>query len=235
MASFRPFLLPGGDRAIKEPRRSAVGVLYEIFGNRLFERRDLAPVHSFKSAEREILRRMLDQKVNTHTTTSAGRVFDAVASILNIKQKISFEGQAAMALEHLISQTDFSAVYPYEIRRDGDLDIVDWEPLFRELLQDLNSLKAAEISAKFHNTLSDIIVDVSKQFGRENVVLSGGCFQNVYLTERTIERLIDEGFQPYWHQKVPPNDGGISAGQLFYALNNIKKDEKEQALNEVPG
>ncbi|NBC66194.1 MAG: carbamoyltransferase HypF [Bacteroidetes bacterium] len=235
VAAFRSFRLAGGDRAIKEPRRTAVGVLYEIFGEQLFQQTDLIPIQAFTEQEREILRRMLVQNINTHITTSAGRVFDAVASILNIKQKISFEGQAAMALEHLISQTECKDIYSYEIGRDGVLDIIDWEPLFRELLQDLNRLKAAEISAKFHNTLSKIVVDIAKRVGREIVVLSGGCFQNVYLTEKTIAGLRNEGFQPYRHQKIPPNDGGIAAGQLFYALNNIKKYKKEQALNEVPG
>lgn len=235
VAAFRPFLLPGGDQAIKEPRRSAIGVLYEIFGEQLFQQTDLVPIQAFTESEREILRRMLDQKINTHITTSAGRVFDAVASILNIKQKISFEGQAAMALEYLISQTESADVYPYDIGQDGDLGIIDWEPLFREILQDLNRLKAAEISAKFHNTLTKMIVDVAKQVGREKVVLSGGCFQNVYLAEKTIDGLRKEGFETFWHQKIPPNDGGISAGQLFYALKNINKYKKEQALDEVPG
>jgi hydrogenase maturation protein HypF len=102
-------------------------------------------------------------------------------------------------------------------------------------LQDLNRLEAAEISAKFHNTLSKIIVEIAKRIGREKVVLSGGCFQNVYLTEKTIDGLRNEGFQPFWHQKIPPNDGGISAGQLFYALHHINKFKKEPALDEVPG
>ena len=235
VASFRPFLLPGGDRAIKEPRRLAVGLLYEILGEHLFQQTDLVPVQAFSQPEREILRRMLVQKINTHVTTSAGRVFDAVASILNIKQKISFEGQAAIELEYLISQTESTDIYPYKIGRDEDLNIVDWEPLIREILQDLNRLEAAEISVKFHNTLSNIIVEIAKRVGREKVVLSGGCFQNVYLTEKTIDGLRNEGFQPFWHQKIPPNDGGISAGQLFYALNHINKFKKEPALDEVSG
>jgi hydrogenase maturation protein HypF len=140
-----------------------------------------------------------------------------------------------MELEYLISRTESTDIYPYKIGRDGDLNIVDWEPLIREILQDLNRLEEAEISAKFHNTLSKIIVEIAKRIGREKVILSGGCFQNVYLTEKTIDGLRNEGFQPFWHQKIPPNDGGISAGQLFYALHHINKFKKEPALDEVPG
>lgn len=233
--TFRKILLPGGNRAIKEPRRSAIGLLYEILGERVFDRTDVASIQAFTKSERRIIRRMLNQTINTHSTTSSGRLFDAVASILEIKQKISFEGQAAMALEFLISQTDSMGVYPYKIYRNGSLQMVDWEPLILEILEDLNSLNVAEISVKFHNTLSDIIVEMAKLVGREKVVLSGGCFQNVYLSEKTINNLSKDGFQVYWHQQIPPNDGGISAGQLFYALNNISKFKKEPILHEVPG
>lgn len=77
---------------------------------------------------------------------------------------------------------------------------------------------AGMISAKFHNALAELIVAVAQRAGQERVVLSGGCFQNRYLTERTVRRLQAEGFRPYWHQRVPPNDGGIALGQIVAAL-----------------
>jgi hydrogenase maturation protein HypF len=76
----------------------------------------------------------------------------------------------------------------------------------------------AQISARFHNALAEAIVAVAKRVGQPRVVLSGGCFQNRYLTERSVQRLQEEGFRPYWHQRVPPNDGGISLGQVVAAL-----------------
>jgi hydrogenase maturation protein HypF len=89
-------------------------------------------------------------------------------------------------------------------------------------LTDVNSgVSVAEISAKFHNALAEAVVTVAKHFGEPRVVLSGGCFQNRYLTERTVTRLRAERFQPYWHQRVPPNDGGIALGQIFAARNNL--------------
>jgi hydrogenase maturation protein HypF len=87
------------------------------------------------------------------------------------------------------------------------------------ILADLKrGLPISQISAKFHNTLAETIVVVAKQIGQPRVLLSGGCFQNRYLTERSVRHLQEEGFRPYWHQRVPPNDGGISLGQAVAAL-----------------
>jgi hydrogenase maturation protein HypF len=102
----------------------------------------------------------------------------------------------------------------------GDAPLVlDWEPMVKEILSDLNrGVPIGTISAKFHNSLTECIVTVAKHVGEPRVLLSGGCFQNRYLTERTIERLSQEGFQPYWHQRIPPNDGGIAVGQIVAAV-----------------
>lgn len=102
--------------------------------------------------------------------------------------------------------------------------IVDWEPMISGILDDVRrDLPVARISAKFHNTLAEVIVEVAKRFGEERVVLTGGCFQNQYLTERTVRRLETEGLRPYWHQRVPPNDGGIALGQVVAALRASKE------------
>ena len=96
--------------------------------------------------------------------------------------------------------------------------VVDWEPMIRGMLDDVAGKEpVGRLAAKFHNALAEIIVAVARRVGREQVVLSGGCFQNRYLTERAVRRLEQEHFRAYWHQRVPPNDGGIALGQVVAA------------------
>jgi len=101
--------------------------------------------------------------------------------------------------------------------------VVDWRPLVKDMLADVKRHPPVGlISAKFHNTLAKIIVAVAKRVGQPQVALSGGCFQNRYLTERTAARLEQEGFRPYWHQRIPPNDGGIALGQIVATLMGVE-------------
>ncbi|MBI3610781.1 MAG: carbamoyltransferase HypF [Nitrospirae bacterium] len=227
VASFRRFRLPGGAAAVKEPRRTAVGLLYEILGDRLFDRAGLPTTQAFAPAERAALRMMLAGGLNSPKTSSAGRLFDAVASLVGLRQRVSFEGQAAMELEFAIGDERMDEAYPFQIsnlkfQMDDCLNI-DWEPMISGILDDLKrEISVGIISAKFHNTLAGIIVDVAKRAGEERIVLTGGCFQNKYLTERAVRELEAAGFRPYWHQRVPPNDGGIALGQAFVALRAAK-------------
>ncbi|MCE0483190.1 MAG: carbamoyltransferase HypF [Methylacidiphilales bacterium] len=213
-AHFRNFGLPGGDVAAREPRRSALGVLYEIFGPAVFDMKKLAPLQAFKDSELATLGTMLQKKVNVPLTSSAGRLFDAVASLLDLRQKTSFEGQAAMEMEFAIKNIASDRAYPF--RHDNGM--IDWEPMVREIIEDLGrNLSVSEIAVTFHNTLAEIIVSTARVSGEKRVALSGGCFQNKYLTERAIRRLREEGMSPYWHQRVPANDGGIALGQVVAA------------------
>jgi hydrogenase maturation protein HypF len=193
VAHLRTFCIPGGDRAAREPRRSALGVLYEIFGNTLPD---------------EPLVRMLRRSVNSPRTSSAGRLFDAVASLVGIRDRCSFEGQAAMELEFAAEAEPSAETYPMELHAG----VLDWEPMIRLILAD-----TSKAPARFHNTLAEAIVRVARRTSEERVVLSGGCFQNRYLTERTVTALRAAGFKPYWHQRIPPNDGGIAVGQIVAA------------------
>jgi hydrogenase maturation protein HypF len=193
VAHLRTFRLPGGDRAAREPRRAALGVLYEIFGDALPD---------------EALIQMLRRRVNSPHTSSAGRLFDAVASMIGIRDRCSFEGQAAMELEFAADASPSDETYPLEFEHG----IVNWEPMIRMILKD-----PSKAAARFHNTLAQAIVTVARHVGEECVALSGGCFQNRYLTERTVTKLIEVGFKPYWHQQIPPNDGGIAVGQIVAA------------------
>ena len=219
VAHFRQFRLPGGDAAVKEPRRTALGVLYEIWGDKVISDRRLAPISGFSDAELVVVQQMLSKGINSPFTSSAGRLFDAVASILGLRHRVTFEGQAAMELEFSI-QPDIDDVYPFEITNTLP-SVVDWVPMIPEILIDLQKGQATgNISAKFHNTLTEIIVAVARKVGEPKVLLTGGCFQNRYLVERSVGRLSDAGFKPYWHQRVPPNDGGIALGQVVAAARS---------------
>ncbi|HEX7507073.1 MAG TPA: carbamoyltransferase HypF, partial [Polyangia bacterium] len=215
LAHLRPFLLPGNAKAVREPRRVALAILYEIFGNDTFAL-DVPTLRAFTPAELGPLRTMLRQRLNTPTTTSAGRLFDAFASLLNLRQVASYEGQGAMELEFALTGTKEDNSYPYVIYGHGETLWLDWEPAVRAVLTE-PALAPSIASARFHNTLVDMAMDVVARVGERNVVLSGGCFQNRSLTERMVSRLLGAGYRPYWHQRVPPNDGGIALGQIMAA------------------
>jgi hydrogenase maturation protein HypF len=216
VAHLRQFCLPGGDAAIRQPRRSALGLLYEMSADAIWDRHELS--FGFSEMELTLIRQMLEKKINAPLTSSAGRLFDAVAALIGLRYVASFEGQAAMDLEFAIQSTTDES-YSFEISETSPR-IVNWQPLISDILRDLERrVSTNAIAAKFHNTMAEIVVAVAKQIQETKIVLTGGCFQNRYLTERTISRLIDEGFRPYWHQRVPPNDGGISLGQIVAATN----------------
>jgi hydrogenase maturation protein HypF len=233
---FRAFRLPGGEKAIKEPRRAAIGLLYEIFGDAVFVMRELAPVNAFSSQELKVLQMMLKRKINTPVTSSVGRLFDAVASIIRLRHEVRFEGQAAMELEFALDGIETDEFHQFRIldsldqsaiRNPQSAIIIDWEPMVRSILTDVHDrVPGGIISAKFHNTLVEAIIAVARRVGEERVVLTGGCFQNKYLTERAVRRLRSEGFRPYWHQRVPPNDGGIALGQAVAASREQPKESK---------
>jgi hydrogenase maturation protein HypF len=219
VAHFRPFRLPGGDTSVKEPRRTALGVLYEIWGDKAISDRRWSPVTSFSDSELVVLQQMLRQGINSPFTSSAGRLFDAVASILGLRHRVAFEGQAAMELEFSI-HSGVEEVYPFELT-DGPPCLADWGPMIPEILIDLQKGQpVGVISARFHNTLVEIIVAIAQRIGEFRIVLTGGCFQNRYLIERSVRRLSEAGFKPYWHQRVPPNDGGIALGQVVAATRS---------------
>ena len=219
IAHLRPFRLPGGELAIKEPRRAAIGLLCEISGDAVFKRNDLAPITAFSQTELAALKMMLAKKLNSPVTTSIGRLFDAVASLVNLRQQMRFEGQAAMELEFSLDGIETDECYTLSLVTRHSSLVSDWSPMIEAILADVKAgVSAGKISAKFHNALVEAIIAVAKQVGESRVVLSGGCFQNRYLTERAVRRLRAERFRPYWHQRVPPNDGGIALGQVIAAL-----------------
>jgi len=218
IAHLRPFRLPGGDKAVREPRRPAIGLLYELFGDAAFEMTQCPPFQDIAAVELNAVKGMLQRKLNSPQTTSMGRLFDAVASLIGLRQQMRYEGQAAMELEFALDGIETNENYNLSLVTRHSSLVLDWAPMIEAILSDVqNSVAIGRISAKFHNALAEAVVAVAKRTGERCVVLSGGCFQNRYLTERTVRRLLAEGFQPYWHQRVPPNDGGIALGQVVAA------------------
>lgn len=220
VAHLRPFRLPGGDRAACEPRRSLLGVFYELFGADACNRIDAVVPGLFSDVERVNLNRMLSCAINAPLTSGIGRLFDAVACLLGLGAKSTFEGEAAMALEFAVDAE--CQVGHYEIplisRSGATPPQLDWEPMIHAMRSDLlEALPASVIAAKFHHGLVESIVQVARSLAYRTVVLSGGCFQNRYLLTRAVARLRTNGVAPYWPQRVPINDGGLAVGQVLGA------------------
>jgi hydrogenase maturation protein HypF len=214
---LRTFALPGGDRAGREPRCSAAGLLYEILGA---EAADVARPW-FRQMELTNLITLLKRQFNAPRTSSMGRLFDAVACLCGLAPVISFEGEAAMELEFAADEEETGS-YPFdEIDEVGGL-VADWEPLIRAILEDRRrGVGVDQISARFHNAIVDWAEKVSARIGCPTVVLSGGCFQNAILSTRIVERLSGLGLEVYTQRSVPPADGAIALGQLMIARRTM--------------
>lgn len=231
VAHLRPFLLPGGEAAVKEPRRVGLALLWELYGAAALERDDLMVVQSFRPHERRLLAQMLQRGINTPRTTSAGRLFDGVAGLINLHQQVSFEGQAAMSLE-FIADPGEHASYPFPVQQPGTQPsgtpaplLLDWGPLVEAVLTELRrGVAPGIIAARFHNALVEVILNVAQLIGVPRVALAGGCFQNRRLTERTARRLREAGFEVLLHRQVPPNDGSISLGQVTVAAAQLQRE-----------
>jgi hydrogenase maturation protein HypF len=222
---LRTFYLPGGEASIKEPRRTAMGLLYTIFNDYIALDKYKKYLFSFSEKEFITLKRMLNKKINCQVTSSMGRIFDAVASLLNIRHINNYEGQAAMMLEY-IADTNEKGYYPFKMDKNIVLEI-DWFPIIKKILKEIDQkIPSAIISARFHNTLIKMIYKVTKYFNLKKVILSGGCFQNINLLEKTVYYLREKGIKVYWHQRIPPNDGGIAVGQI--ALANLENRNKRK-------
>jgi hydrogenase maturation protein HypF len=220
VARLRPFPLPGGEAAVREPRRAAFGLLWEAFGDRATTMDDLAAFQAFSASERRTLAAMLDRGVNAPACSSAGRLFDAVASLAGLRQRCTYEGQAAAELEWSAGERTGGRAYDFPVRKDGGDPglLVDWGPALEAVLADVRSgVAPGDISEALHNGLAAAIVAVAARIGEARVALTGGCFQNARLTEAAASALRDAGFHPLLHRLVPPNDGGLALGQAAWA------------------
>ncbi len=223
-AHLKYVVLPGGEAAIRKPYRMAISHLYHLPSSltsslSLFNRVD--------PLELEIVRRQIEGRFNSPLTSSCGRLFDAVSSLLGICDVITYEGQAAIELE-MIADNDFEDGYHWPLPRDKFPIIINQEPLLRDIIHDLKAgVPVAVISAKFHNAIAEMISGVCclirERDGLSKVALSGGVFQNLYLLKRTLSHLQRKGFEPYIHHQVPCNDGGIALGQAVIANAKVTR------------
>ena len=215
-AWLRPFLLPGGDQAARSPARSALGVLFELYGADAFAMTELPPVRHFDTGSRRVLQAMLEKGLQSPRTSSAGRLFDAVAALLDVGQDSAFEGQAAMELEFAAAGAPAPEGPVPSCALDGGR--VDWAPLLQAVIDGVRAgTDRAVLARRFHAGMAQAVVEVAAALGRPRVVLSGGCFQNRLLLEAVVEGLQAAGMTPFWHRHVPPNDGGLSLGQAVVA------------------
>lgn len=211
--------LPGGEKAIDEPWRMAFSYLYRYLGDD-FDFDSLPLFRSVGMRKVAAIKDMIDKKINTPLSSGAGRLFDAVAALSGLCGVAEFESEAPMRLESAIEDTT-DEFYPFT---SGET--IGFSDTLKGLLIDLKSETSSVISSKFHNTIARIISDVAQKIRNETalnkVVLSGGVFQNRYLTEKSISLLHQNGFNVSVNNIVPPNDGGISLGQMLIAskLNN---------------
>lgn len=224
---LRTFPLPGGDRAIQKPYRAAFGLLFEIFGK---EAALHCPSDWFAAAEQTTLLALLERAAHTPRTSSMGRLFDVVAMLCGLPAVVSFEGQAAMALEYRalayqesVPTADMAEQDAYRLVLSNTQPVVaDWEPLVRRVLADREAgVSVGQIALRFHEALAQWAVATAQRCRCAHVLLTGGCFQNGLLTRLVQRRLADAGFDVRMHHDVPPGDGGIALGQLFVAAHRI--------------
>jgi hydrogenase maturation protein HypF len=224
VAHLLPFRLPGGEAAVREPRRSALGLLHGMLAGDATRLEPLARSLGFRDREAAVLFSLLERGVQAPVTTSAGRLFDGIAALLGLRDKSSFEGQAAMEVEFAAAsepQEEASLIMPIIAPGQEGIWQIDWRPAVATILQERSSVKPGVLAARFHNALSRSIIDVAMRTGIKTVALSGGCFQNVRLLDTTCGALRSARFAVLCHRVLPPNDGGLSAGQALGALWNI--------------
>jgi hydrogenase maturation protein HypF len=225
VAHLAPIPLPGGDAAIRHPSRVALAHLHTAG---IDWADDLPPVAAVRPGDRANLAVQLERGVGCVPTTSMGRLFDAVASLLGLRHRISYEAQAAIDLENAAERS--AAVTPngagaYRFVSDGQR--VEHADVWRAIVADLRSGRpVGEIADAFHHAVVDLVVDVAARHATagEPVLLSGGVFQNALLVERAVAALDAAGFVPVTHRLVPPNDGGLALGQAFVAAHTTRLD-----------
>jgi hydrogenase maturation protein HypF len=212
--------LPGGDACAREPWRAAAAHLADAYGGAV-EGLGLPLLDRIDPARWSTLRRVMARRVASPLTSSAGRLFDAVAAIAGVRDVARFEAQAAMELEAVADRATESS-YPVEYRTVGDGWVVETAPLVRAVVADVLARRPVpEIAGAFHNALRDLIVEtvarLARRTGVRRVALTGGVFQNALLTERSADALECRGFEVLLHRRVPCNDGGLALGQAYVA------------------
>ncbi|MDX1644593.1 MAG: carbamoyltransferase HypF [Thermoanaerobaculia bacterium] len=249
LARLRPFRLPGGEAAVRQPRRTALSVLIETFGIEVLASGDLPPLLDLSDSRRRLIGRMVEGGLGSPLTSSMGRLFDAVASILGLYQRVSFEGQAAVALEYAATPEEQGA-YPIELHETSARERaaspwapeveIDWRPTIAALVDEMRGRVRREVLARrFHDTLVGAVLALARRAGssgpgRPRVALTGGCFQNVLLTTLAADLLEEHGFEVLLHRQVPANDGGLALGQIAVAAARTASPGRSDAPPQKP-
>lgn len=225
MAHFNYVPMPGGAAAIREPWRMAVSFLTQHFG-RSFLHLDIPFIRQLDGQRTTALLRMVERGVNSPLTSSCGRLFDAVAALIGIRQEVNYEGQAAIELEMAMPDGEDNSSYPLALVSEGDGSAIDSKLLFEAIIGDLrDGVAVGVISRKFHNGLVEVFTQLAMQLRERSalnrVCLSGGTFQNVYLLKRLQSRLAANGLEVFTHSEVPAGDGGLSLGQALVAAHRL--------------
>jgi hydrogenase maturation protein HypF len=226
-AHLRYVPMAGGDLAIRQPWRMALSYLRDTFGKDPISL-GLPGWHAIPEKSIELVTKMMQRNLNSVDTSSCGRLFDAVASILGVRHEANYEAQAAIELEMAVLE-GISESYPFEMGANSPWEI-DMRPAIERLVRDIQlKLSSSFMAAKFHNTLTAVIVEICRRLRKSDglnlVCLGGGTFQNMYLLERVVPALRDGGFEVYINTKVPPNDGGISLGQAAVANALVQRGD----------
>jgi hydrogenase maturation protein HypF len=226
-AHLRYVGLPGGDQAVREPWRMAVAHLADAGADYAVLKARILPI------ELRLIEKMLERRFNSPWTSSAGRLFDAVAALAGVRDRVSYEGQAAVELEWLAEETPADGVYSFDLAKPPNNKaanaplVVDTRLLIRAVAADVGKgVERSVIARRFHSTLVELVAVVCGRIrettGLGAVVLSGGVFLNALFTREIGARLDGDGFRVYRHQLTPPNDGGLSLGQLAVAAAQLR-------------
>jgi hydrogenase maturation protein HypF len=228
--------LPGGEQAVRQPWRMAAVYLSQTYGDAFLEL-DIPFVHKLDRSKWHTLTQMIARGINSLPTSSLGRLFDAVASLVGLRNEVLYEGQAAIELEMLAAQTEcplHPESYPFIIKNHRPAQgqtqrlLLTVEPMIQAIVRDIQQqVPLPQVAAHFHYSIAGLLatacLEVRKQTGLNVVALSGGVFQNRLLLEQLVTRLEKMAFQVYVNRRVPPNDGGISLGQIAVAAAHLQR------------
>ena len=226
LAHLKYVPLPGGGKAVREPWRMSLMYLRELYGDSAID--NAPPGLQLGDLPAEIIMEMADRNINSMMNSSAGRLFDAVAGLLGLGLRVSYEAEAAIALESLALEAGPAGKrYGFELGEGHPIEI-DAAPVISGILEDIGAgVPAAEIASAFHESVGVMIVDMAVKLAALNgcrvAVLSGGVFQNRLLCERVVELSAGTGIEFLMHRTVPPNDGGVSLGQAQIAAARIAR------------
>jgi hydrogenase maturation protein HypF len=225
-AHLKYIKMPGGEMAVKEPWRMAVAYIYDALNNRTIDNYSCEQILLKLYGEKALkIVQVIKADINCPETSSMGRLFDVVASIIGLSSKVTYEGQAAMELESLIRKKSTDSFSYAILNNDGEYSIDVSSLIIDVISESLSGRTSEEISRKFHNTIINLTLQtcciLREESNINEVALSGGVFQNSYLLENIITRLEKESFKVYTHKEIPCNDGGIALGQIMVCSKKV--------------